>query len=137
VEGDKPASAPISAKRQKILDKAFAELGKSRAAMDPKLLSKIRRMVASSPEVMKKLGLTETLKPDEDMPLSNKGSNKTISKLKETQKEASAVSQKKSHSDQSYESVDQEKNMEVMAKLMALNPKGRDLIKSAIKKATD
>lgn len=130
MEGDIPTDStgrPMSAKRQKILEMAMMQLRKSRAAMDPKLLSKIRRLVASSPDIMKKLGLTEKLEPEEDMPLSSKSVQKPVSVAAKPVKTVN----------DSYETVDQVKNMEVMAKLMALNPKGRDKIKSAIKKAVD
>ncbi len=136
MEGDHPPHSmgqKISVKRKKILEMAFAQLRKSRAAMDPKVLSKIRRLVASSPDIMKKLGVTEALKPDDSMPLSGKG---TVKEAKAPTKPMKAVKSTKAPRE-GYESVDQEKNMEVMAKLMALNPKRRDKIKSAIKKAVD
>lgn len=133
MEENHPIAQPMTAKRQKILEKAFAQLRKSRAAMDPKILSRIRRFVASSPEIMKSLGLTESLKPDEDLPLSSKGLEK---KSQETQKKLETkVSQKSPPRIKgNYEAVDQEKNMEVMAKLIALNPDKSEKIKSVIKK---
>lgn len=120
----------MTVKRQKILEMALAQLRKSRAAMDPRVLSKIRRIVASSPAIMKKLGLTETLEPDGDMPLSGKS---TAAEVEKPVKAKIPVKPAR----EGYETIDQAKNMEVIAKLMALNPQGRDKIKSAIKKAVD
>ncbi|HPF78733.1 MAG TPA: hypothetical protein PLF01_05495, partial [Alphaproteobacteria bacterium] len=101
------------------------------------VLSKIRRIVAGSPELMKKLGLTEKLtpNPDESMPLSKKvDARKGHEPIVEPKIDKTV---KPKVRDDGYEEVDQAKNMEVMAKLMALNPEGRDLIKAAIKKASD
>lgn len=118
----------ISQKRQEILDMAFAQLKKSRASLDPGLINKIRRMIAGNPAMMKALGLSDSLTPDpvvttkKEPPLTKALENKPV-----------PLGQEKG----GYEKIDQAKNMEVMAKLMALNPQGRDKIKSAIKKATD
>lgn len=138
MEGENPQGKPISKKRQKILDMAFAQLRKSRAAMDPQVLSKIRRIVAGSPELMKKLGLTEKLTPkrDESMPLSKKVDMRKRQEEPIVEPKIDNAVKPKIRDD-GYEEVDQAKNMEVMAKLMALNPEGRDLIKAAIKKASD
>ena len=132
MEGHSAGDKPLTEKRRKILDKAFAQLRKSRAAIDPKVLSKIRRIVASSPAIMKKLGIADDLKPDEDMPLSSKVAQKqTVEKPdKKTSGSEETITQES-------ETVDQARNMEVMAKLMALKPSGKDKIKSAIKKAVD
>lgn len=137
MEGNKEGSKPISARRQKILDKAFAQLRKSRAAMDPSLLKKIRRIIAGNPEIMKKLGVDETLAPDQDMPLSSKGAVKPLPS-QTVKAEAATPTKAKSQIKQgnkNYEEVDQAKTMEVMAKFMTLNPDGRDKIKSIIDKA--
>lgn len=125
MEGRVTGQKPITEKRKKILEMAFAQLRKSRAAIDPKILSKIRRIVASSPAIMQKLGVTDHLQPDEDMPLSTKV------KVEEKQQKSEPITAKDN------EKIDQARNMEVMAKLMALKPSGKDKIKSAIKKAVD
>lgn len=127
MQGDNPAKRPMTAKRQKILDKALAQLRKSRGEMDPKILNKIRRIIAGSPDIMKSLGVTDELKPKEK---ASKAAAKPKAQPKPTVK-------KKQASGEGYEAVDQAKNMEVMAKLMALNPNNKEMIKSAIKKAED
>ena len=130
MEGPIPEERPMTAKRQKILDKAFAQLRKSRAKIDPGVLSKIRRMIASSPEIMAKLGVGENLKPaDVDMPLSTKQPPVAKEQAPKPQQRQQQRVQEE------YEAVDQAKTMEVMAKLMALNPDGKEDIKLAIKKA--
>jgi hypothetical protein len=123
VEGDSKNSRPVTAQRQKILDKAFAQLRKARGEMDPKLLSKIRRMIAGSPEMMKSLGVTETLAPAPAAPLKAAPVVAKNSPVKREEKVSGT------------EKVDQAKNMEIMAKLMALSPDNREQIKSVIKKA--
>lgn len=128
MEDSSKSGRPMTPKRQKILDKAFAQLRKARGEMDPKLLSKIRRMIAGSPEMMKSLGVTESLEP---APV-NKHPEK-ISRPVEAPRVPPA--QKPAKEVESHEAVDQAKNMEVMAKLMALNPDNKERIKSAIKKA--
>lgn len=137
----------MTPKRQKILDKAFAQLRKSRAAMDPKILSKIRRLVASSPEIMKKLGIKDDLKPavsrktkvDADMPLSSKPAvTKPVATEKPVERPPPKNVEKKREAparDRGYEKIDQAKNMEVMAKLMALKPRDKEEIKKTIMKA--
>lgn len=120
MKGDKGTSRPMTEKRQKILDQAFEQLRKARAKMDPKVLSSIRRVIAGSPEIMKKLGLNENLKPAEAKP-----EKKPVPKPKNPPK-----------AEEGYEKIDQSKNMEVMAKLMALSPDDKEKIKSAIKKAS-
>ena len=119
---------PMSAKRQKILAEAFAQLRKARSKVDPSVLSKIRQIVKNSPDLMKKLGFSNETKVNEDMPLSTKGRADppvTPSKLKAP----------KAESDGLYEKIDQEKNMEIMAKLMQLNPESKEGIKAVIQKA--
>lgn len=133
VKGDKETGRPMTEKRQKILDKAFAQLRKARAEMDPKILSSIRRMIAGSPEMMKKLGIDEKLEPKVEKPAKKEVAKEV---LKAPKKESKPV-QSKPKNVEGYEKIDQGKNMEVMAKLMALNPDGKDKIKSAIKKASE
>lgn len=120
-----PGARKITAKRQAILAGAFAQLRQSRAKVEPAILQKIRDFVSSSPEIMKKLGVSDqqSKKEDKDMPLS--------AKVKSSNKESAAPhSQEK----KAYESIDQAKNMEVMVKLMELSPDNRDNIKAVIKK---
>jgi hypothetical protein len=119
----------ISAKRQAILAMAFAQLRKSRAMIDPSILSKIRRIVSGSPDIMKKLGVTDLPKAEQDMPLSQK------QPALETKAKVSRPKPKKVAEKQGNEAVDQAKNMEIIAKLMQLNPDGREGIKAVIKKA--
>jgi plasmid maintenance system antidote protein VapI len=124
---DQPPKAPqITEKRQKILDKALTAMRKARGQMDPDVINKIRRMIASSPEIMKKLNVENDLKPKE--------------KSLETSRQHIEEAALKRHSIQKVdrnETIDQKKNMEVMAKLLALNPQARDRIIETIKKAKD
>ena len=125
---------PISAKRQKILAKAFAQLRKSRAKVDPSILRKIRDIVSGSPALMKKLGLSGSEgSADLDMPLSQKQppvmTEERVSTPVEKPKKPKADAKPE------YEEIDQAKNMEIMAKLMALNPAAQDDIKAIIKKS--
>lgn len=142
MEGSIPPEAPITAKRQKILDKAFAQLRKSRAKIDPNVLNKIRRMIAGNPAMMEKLGVGDTLQPKEtsnktsksaDMPLSGKAPAAPIVKKAEPKKQP----KKAKDIQEGYEEVDQAKTMEIMAKLMALNPNGKEDIKQVIKKSVE
>lgn len=141
MEGDNQGGNQVSARRQKILDIAFAQLRKSRAAMDPSLLKKIRRIIAGSPDIMKKLGVDETLAPDQDMPLSSKETQKPqvnkeeIAQASVSQKNPEDSPKASKEVKEGYEAVDQEKTMEVMAKFMTLNPDGRSKIKAVIEKA--
>ena len=124
MEGDSKPRRPVTAERQKILDKAFAQLRKARGEMDPKLLSKIRRIIAGSPEMMKSLGVTDNLTPaPASAPVAKPASQKNRAPKPVEQKSGEI------------EKIDQAKNMEVMAKLMALSPDNKEQIKSAIKKA--
>ena len=113
MESDSSGLKPMSAKRQKILDHAFEQLRKTRAGMDPKLLNRIRRIIAGSPVLMRGLGVETVEEPVVAAP-----------------PKPEPIVKKPDH-----EIVDQAKTMEVMAKLMALNPDGIEQIKSVIKKA--
>lgn len=124
-------SRPLTAKRQQILAKAFEQLIASRAKIDPMILKKIRQIVGSNPLLMKKLGLSEAPKGDQSMPLSAKKPVTQEYKPPELKK-TSAPAPKK---DDEYEQIDQAKNMEIMAKLMEINPKSREGIKAMIEKA--
>ncbi|MCI5060438.1 MAG: hypothetical protein MRY79_05125 [Alphaproteobacteria bacterium] len=110
---------PITEKRQKILDKALAQLRKSRAMMDPKIINKIRRLIAGSPALMKQLGVDETLQAEEK-----------VKKQPEVPKAPKVQKTKKPDS----EPVDQAKMMDVMAKFMDMKPESKEQVKSVIKK---
>ena len=116
MESDSSGLKPMSAKRQKILDHAFEQLRKTRAGMDPKLLNRIRRIIAGSPVLMRGLGVETVEEPVVAAPPKPEPI---------TKKEVTP----------NHEIVDQAKTMEVMAKFMALNPDGIEQIKSVIKKA--
>ncbi len=114
---------PITAKRQKILDSAMAQLRKTRAQMDPKILGKIRSLVESNPKIMKILGVDSV--PQEEP---------KVEPVKETKPAAEVqVSQENSGA----EKIDQARNMEVMAKLMALKPSEIENIKAVLLKTQD
>jgi hypothetical protein len=151
VEESSDSKPEISKKRQKILDKALAQLRKARGQMDPALLKNIRRMIAGSPDMMKKLGVGNDLKPEQAKPAKQtpapatskkavkpppQPESKLQSKMSETAKnqelqKPAPVSEKKAE----HEKIDQGKNMEVMAKLLELSPDSRDKIIATIKKA--
>ncbi len=125
---DKAGARKMTARRQAILAGAFAQLRKSRKAIEPGILQKIRDIVSGSPEIMKKLGVTDAPKDkiDEDMPLSSKTSQ---APHKEEAKKPTKTAKAKSD----YEVIDQEKNMDVVAKLMELSPDNKENIKSLLK----
>ena len=103
---------PLTAKRKKILELAMAQLKKTRAQMDPNVLSKIRSIIAGNPKIMKGLGLDK-------MP-EDKGTAKKASITQPKLKPAVAIEKKKISKDE--EKIDQAKNMETIAKLMTLKP---------------
>lgn len=150
----RPPLKPLTVKRKKILEMAFAQLRKARAKIDPSILKKIRRMIAGSPEVMKGLGINEQLKPvpdkaqiEDKIDISvdeisrasrrEKIKEQLAAKAPKKPKKKPAKRAVQSVDDDRYEKVDQAKNMEILAKLMSLHPKGRDMVKSAIKKASE
>lgn len=139
MDRDSHPQTPISAKRQKILSDAFTQLRKARAKIDPSVLDKIREIVAGSPALMRKLGLGAKMPPvvekpqaapDAAMPLSSKSSKPAYHELQEKKSPPKQVETKGG-----YEETDQAKHMEIMARLMQLNPAVREDIKAAIKKA--
>ena len=133
MEEQPPKTPQITEKRQRILDKAFEAMRKARGQMDPAVIHKIRRMIASSPEIMKKLGVEDDLKPKRSTPMTPKAVNPP----KEKQAAAPQQTQQppRSEADKN-ETINQQKNMEVMAKLLALKPQGKDKIIETIKKAS-
>ena len=154
----RPPSKPLTAKRKKILDLAMAQLKKTRAQMDPNVLSKIRHIIAANPKVMKGLGLDKM--PDEPEPIApqqqtfNKpqpSTDKPVDKVAEIERKMQAIkaqkkegevdakhqiaakTQSKSVSDDE-EKIDKGHNMEVLAKLMQLKPSEIENIKSILLK---
>ena len=111
VPDDKP-----SKKRQMILDNALRIMRRKRETMDKSVLSMIKDMVTSNPALSKALGY----EMDKDMPLSKKPKQEKPVAPEKVQEEM----------------VDQGNNMEVLAKLMQLNPQGKDKVKAVIKKST-
>lgn len=131
---DKTASKKkMTARRQAILAGAFAQLRKSRKSIEPGILQKIREFVSGSPEIMQTLGVNDVpdKKADESMPLSSKSAAKPIEKT--PVKQERPISQPQ-NSKAGYETIDQEKNMDIVAKLMELSPDNRENIKSVLKK---
>lgn len=133
MEDQPPKTPQITEKRQRILDKAFEVMRKARGQMDPAVIHKIRRMIASSPEIMKKLGVEDDLKPKQSPPPASKADN--FSQKKQTAAPKQTQQPQRSETDKN-ETINQQKNMEVMAKLLALKPQGKDKIIETIKKAS-
>lgn len=133
MEDQPPKTPQITEKRQRILDKAFEVMRKARGQMDPAVIYKIRRMIASSPEIMKKLGVEDDLKPKQSPSPAPKADN--FSQKKQTAAPKQTRQPQRSETDKN-ETINQQKNMEVMAKLLALKPQGKDRIIETIKKAS-
>ncbi|HPD83235.1 MAG: hypothetical protein R3D88_01565 [Alphaproteobacteria bacterium] len=123
-----PEGKPVTAKRQQILAKAFEQLRKSRAKVDPAILQKIRQIVGGSPELMKKLGLVDAVQEGRRAPT-------TEPKTAKAEDKAAFFPQGIKNSKSGYEEIDQAKNMKIMAKLMEINPSAREDIKAVIKKS--
>ncbi len=133
-----PTNKPQTARRKQILENAMAQLKKTRAQMDPQILSKIRSIVASNPKIMKGLGITKM--PAE--PKTNyKQEERVVKPLTKQPIEPPVAKQpvanKPKPQSGNAEKIDQAKNMEVMAKLMELKPKEIENIKSVILKSQD
>ena len=113
---DKPPSHPqdsskeVSRKRKLILDNALRIMRRKRETMDKSVLSVIKDMVTSNPALSKALGYEAKEEPKPQKP---------------------AVSTNKKE-----EIVDQGHNMEVLAKLMELDPRSKDKVKAVIKEST-
>ena len=141
---DKPAGAkPMSAKRQKIMEIAMAQLKKTRAQMDPSVLKKIRSIIAENPKVMKGLGIDKMpeekeAKAVEPHPkaVSQKAMNieTLLNKVKSDKERKAAQAPEKQVIEprKGEEKIDQSKNMDVLAKLMQLKPSEIENIKSVI-----
>ena len=106
----KEQQKPVTAERQKILDDAMEQLKKTRKEMDPTIFTKIRNIIAKNPTMMKALGITK---------LPNQ------KKKPETKVLASQESEK----------IDQEKNLDILAKFMTIKPSGKEGVKSMIEKS--
>jgi len=117
----------ISAKRQKIVDDALVELRKAQKKINPKFLKKIREMVKNSPALIEKLGLKKSEIPQDE----NKHSQQEIlsSSLNSAQPK---VIQKQDKKD--FEKIDQAKNMDVVSKLLEMNPDKKEMIKKLLSK---
>ncbi len=109
---------PVSAQRQKILDEAMSQLKKTRGEMDPSIFGKIRNIIAKNPKVLKALGMSK-------LPNANKV------------REATKREAVKPFNKDDVEKIDQEKNLDIIAKFMTIKPSGREGIKSIIKKSQE
>lgn len=129
----KSDAKPVSAKRQKILDSAMAQLRKTRAQMDPKVLGKIRSLIAGNPKIMKRLGI-DSVPPEQGVgkPQSQMPKEKEVKPQPIRREPAQPKVEGKGA-----EKVDQAKNMEVVAKLMALKPSEIENIKAVLLKDKD
>ena len=113
---DKPPSHPqdnpkeVSRKRKLILDNALRIMRRKRETMDKSVLSVIKGMVTSNPALSKALGYEDKEEPKQD--------KQVVSEQKQS------------------ETVDQGHNMEVLAKLMELDPRSKDKVKAVIKEST-
>ena len=103
-----------SKKRQIIVENALRIMRRKRDSMDKSVLSAIKDLVMSNPAMQKALGY----QVDKSSPqkLSQPQSKKTIPQPRT-------------------EEVDQGHHMEVLAKLMALDPKGKEKVKNVIKRS--
>ena len=134
----------MTAKRQKILALAMMQLKKTRAQMDPTILKKIRDIISNNPKVMKSLGIDEM---PEEAPKEKVMEKRLKPSLKSVEKppvqkvsvvkvEPAAPVDTEATSPKS-EKVDQDKNLETIAKLMQLKPSEIKNIKSVLLKDKD
>lgn len=109
---DKPQdnSREVSRKRKLILENALRIMRRKRESMDKSLLSAIKDMVTSNPALSKALGYEAKAEAKQAKPATTEQKQEEI--------------------------VDQGHNMEVLAKLMELNPQSKDQVKAVIKKST-
>lgn len=113
-KGDTPE---ISSQREKIVNDALAELRKVQGKMNPKFLKKIRDLVKNSPALIEKLGLKKSEIP---------------------QSKAQVAKPPVKHEKPSgYEKIDQAKNMDVVSKLLELNPDKKEMIKKLLSQKRD
>lgn len=132
----KPPTKPVNAKREKIMELAMAQLKKTRAQMDPKVLGKIRSIIAGNPKIMKGLGISE-MPVEAPKPTPPHESFKVMPPISAPKVEIPKESIKVEKPPEKMEKIDQAKNMEVMAKLMALKPSEIENIKAVLLKAKD
>lgn len=104
----------------------MAQLKKTRAQIDPTILRKIRSIIAGNPKIMKGLGVDK-------MPEEEKLEARPVKPLVEA---GHKITQGVAEADGA-EKIDQSKNMETMAKLMALKPSEIDNIKAVLLKTKD
>jgi len=123
---------PVSAKRQKILDDAMAQLKKTRNEMDPTIFGKIRNIIAKNPKMMKALGISE-LPNQEPKELQPKAKPKPQSQPEAVTVEAGKANVNKVNKVD--EKIDQEKNLDIIAKFMTIKPSGKEGVKSMIEKS--
>ena len=114
---------PLTAKRKQILEKAMAQLKKTRAQMDPTVLGKIRSIIANNPKVMKGLGLDK-------MPVEEGGNR--VSPISQKDAPNKPQEQKGTQEKATEEIIDPAHNQEVIAKLMQLKPSEVENIKKVL-----
>ena len=118
----------ISQKRQKILDEAFVEMRKAQSKMNPKFLKKIRDLVRNSPILVEKLGLKKSEVPSE--PAKDlKVKAESVVTAQPVSREPFKNAPKKG---EDFEQIDQAKNMDVLSKLLEINPDKKDMIKKLL-----
>ena len=116
---------PVTAKRQKILDDAMAQLKKTRNEMDPTIFGKIRGIIAKNPTMMKALGLSEL--PNQEV--------KAQAKPAKTPESMPASPKEEGVEKVVDEKINQEKNLDIIAKLMTIKPSSKEGVKSMIEKS--
>jgi len=129
-DGLPPNKRELTPQRAKILEKAFQELRAARGKMNPAFLAKIRDMVVNNPSMIKALGLKKTEVENmskETVVATVKAADK---KLEQPQKETKPQQQPVRQNQ--YEKIDQAKNMDVLSKLLEINPDKKDMIKKML-----
>lgn len=106
---------PITKERQKLLDHAFVELRKAQGKMNPVFLEKIRNLVRNSPVLIEKLGLKKNDIAKPEITSKNKTKDKNLSQK-----------------DSDFEKIDQSKNMDVIAKMLEMNPDKKEIVKKLL-----
>lgn len=104
--------------RKEIEDEAFAEMRKAKAAIDPGVLAKVRKLIENTPMVEqimgKKTSVEDTLNADVNL------------------NEKAILAAKKAHANVrsgEAESVDKAKMLDIVAKMLELNPNNQGLKK--------
>jgi len=122
-----PNDKQVSTKREEILEKAFIELRKARSKMSPAFLSRIRQIIQNSPALINKLGLEKSEVPNETKAVKSEAAQKeavtkavieaAIASQSKVAKPKEPVQQKPK-----MEKIDQAKQMDVLSKLLEINP---------------